>query len=71
MAIVSYRREPGKARLLQLHSAAARNNGFHQGECPLVFDISKAEKELAYHPKVSIEEAVQRTIEWYREQGYL
>jgi nucleoside-diphosphate-sugar epimerase len=36
-----------------------------------VFDISKAEKELAYHPQVSIEEAVQRTIEWYREQGYL
>ncbi|MGH7824563.1 MAG: NAD-dependent epimerase/dehydratase family protein [Candidatus Binatia bacterium] len=36
-----------------------------------VFDISKAGKELAYHPEVSVEEAVQRTIEWYREQGYL
>jgi nucleoside-diphosphate-sugar epimerase len=36
-----------------------------------VFDISKAEKELGYHPEVSVREAIRRTIEWYREQGYL
>ncbi len=36
-----------------------------------VFDISKAEKDLGYRPEVSIKEAVQRTIEWYREQGCL
>jgi nucleoside-diphosphate-sugar epimerase len=36
-----------------------------------VFNISKAEKELAYHPQISAEEAVQRTIQWYRQQGYL
>jgi nucleoside-diphosphate-sugar epimerase len=36
-----------------------------------VFNISKAEKELAYHPQISTEEAVQRTIQSYRQQGYL
>jgi nucleoside-diphosphate-sugar epimerase len=36
-----------------------------------VFDISKAERELGYHPEVSVREAIRRTIDWYREQGYL
>ena len=36
-----------------------------------IFDISKAEKELGYHPQVSAREAIQRTIEWHREHGHL
>ena len=36
-----------------------------------VFDISKAKRELAYDPQVSIEKAVQLTIAWYRQQGDL
>ncbi|MBU0560890.1 MAG: NAD(P)-dependent oxidoreductase [Bacteroidetes bacterium] len=34
-------------------------------------DISKAERELGFHPKVSIEEGIKRTIDWYTEQKWL
>jgi len=36
-----------------------------------IFDIAKARRELGYSPQVSIAEAVRRTVQWYREQGYL
>jgi len=35
------------------------------------FDISKAKKELGYRPRVSLEEGVRRTAEWYRKHGIL
>lgn len=33
------------------------------------FDISKAENELGYHPKVSFEEGIRDVISWYKEMG--
>jgi nucleoside-diphosphate-sugar epimerase len=36
-----------------------------------IFDISRAKKELGYSPAVSVKQAVQETVQWYREQGYL
>ncbi len=36
-----------------------------------IFDQSRAREELGYAPKVSLKEAIHRTAEWYREQGYL
>ena len=36
-----------------------------------IFDQSRARAELGYTPKVSTKEAIHRTAEWYREQGYL
>ncbi len=35
------------------------------------FDISKARDLLGYHPKISTEEGLKRTAEWYVQQGYL
>ena len=35
------------------------------------FDISKAKKELNYEPKISLEEGLRVTAEWYKENGYL
>lgn len=35
------------------------------------FDISKAMNELGYKPKVSIEEGIKRTVDWYIQEGYL
>lgn len=35
------------------------------------FDISKAKKELGYSPKVSLEEGLRRTAEWYKANGML
>ena len=35
------------------------------------FDISKARNELGYEPKVSIEEGIKRTAEWYKQEGHL
>jgi len=35
------------------------------------FDISKARKELGYEPKVSLEEGIKETAEWYKKEGYL
>ncbi|MAG08675.1 hypothetical protein CMO89_04325 [Candidatus Woesearchaeota archaeon] len=34
-------------------------------------DISKAEKELGYDPKVDLKEGMRRSIEWAEKQGYL
>jgi nucleoside-diphosphate-sugar epimerase len=35
------------------------------------FSIEKARKELGYNPKVSLEEGLRITGEWYKENGYL
>ena len=35
------------------------------------FDISKARVELGYDPQVDLPTGVERTAEWYKEQGYL
>jgi nucleoside-diphosphate-sugar epimerase len=35
------------------------------------FDIAKARKILGYVPKVSLEEGIRRTSEWYRNEGLL
>jgi dihydroflavonol-4-reductase len=35
------------------------------------FDITRARTELGYEPKVSLEEGIHRTAEWYREQKLL
>ncbi|MBN1963007.1 MAG: oxidoreductase, partial [Anaerolineae bacterium] len=35
------------------------------------FDISKARRELGYDAKVKLPEGLQRTAEWYRQNGYL
>lgn len=36
-----------------------------------VFNIAKAQKELAYAPKILVQEGIQQTVQWYREKGYL
>lgn len=35
------------------------------------FDISKAREQLGYNPRVSLDEGLQRTFEWYKAEGYL
>jgi nucleoside-diphosphate-sugar epimerase len=35
------------------------------------FDITKAMKELQYQPKIDLQSGLQKTANWYREQGYL
>jgi nucleoside-diphosphate-sugar epimerase len=35
------------------------------------FDISRARRDLGYAPRVGIAEGVGRTLEWYREQGWI
>jgi dihydroflavonol-4-reductase len=36
-----------------------------------ILDISRARQELGYHPSVGVVDAIHRTAEWYRMQGYL
>lgn len=36
-----------------------------------VFSISKAENQLGYHPKTSLEDGIRQTLSWYLEGGYL
>jgi nucleoside-diphosphate-sugar epimerase len=35
------------------------------------FSIAKAQRELGFQPKVDLKTALQRTAEWYKEQGLL
>jgi len=35
------------------------------------FDISRARHELGYAPQVGVREGIKRTLEWYREQGWI
>jgi len=35
------------------------------------FDISKAKRDLAYQPKVGLDDGLKKTAEWYQQEGYL
>lgn len=35
------------------------------------FDITRARQELGFDPKVGLREGIRRTVEWYREQGWI
>jgi nucleoside-diphosphate-sugar epimerase len=35
------------------------------------FDISRARRELGYAPRVGVREGIGRTLEWYREHGWI
>ena len=35
------------------------------------FDISRARRELGYEPRVSLRDGISRTLNWYREHGWL
>lgn len=35
------------------------------------FDISRARRELSFTPVVGLREGIRRTLEWYREQGWI
>jgi dihydroflavonol-4-reductase len=35
------------------------------------FDISRARAELGYEPQVSLREGIRRTLDWYRQNGWL
>lgn len=36
-----------------------------------ILDISKARRDLGFQPKVSFEESMRQTINWYREMGFI
>jgi nucleoside-diphosphate-sugar epimerase len=35
------------------------------------FDIRRAREELGFAPRVGVQEGIRRTLEWYREQGWI
>ena len=35
------------------------------------FDIGRARRELGFNPSVGLREGIRRTLEWYREQGWI
>jgi len=35
------------------------------------FSIDKAKRDLGYNPKVSLDEGLRRTAQWYKQEGYL
>jgi nucleoside-diphosphate-sugar epimerase len=35
------------------------------------FDITRARTELGYAPSVSVQEGIERTLEWYRREGWI
>lgn len=35
------------------------------------FSIKKAKEELEFHPKTDLEEGAEKTIEWYRQEGWI
>jgi nucleoside-diphosphate-sugar epimerase len=35
------------------------------------FDITRARREIGYDPKVDLRQGIERTLRWYREQGWL
>jgi nucleoside-diphosphate-sugar epimerase len=35
------------------------------------FDITKAKEELGYDPQIDLRTGIERTVDWYRENGYL
>jgi nucleoside-diphosphate-sugar epimerase len=35
------------------------------------FDIGRARRELGFNPSVGLRDGIRRTLEWYREQGWI
>ncbi len=35
------------------------------------FDISRARRELGYEPRVGLRQGIERTLNWYREHGWI
>ena len=35
------------------------------------FDITRARREIGYEPRVGLREGIRRTLEWYRQQGWI
>jgi len=35
------------------------------------FDISRARAELGYAPQINLRQGIQRTLVWYKQQGWL
>jgi nucleoside-diphosphate-sugar epimerase len=35
------------------------------------FDISRARSEIGYAPQVGLREGIRRTLQWYKERGWL
>jgi nucleoside-diphosphate-sugar epimerase len=35
------------------------------------FDITRARREIGYHPQVDLQQGIERTLRWYREQGWI
>jgi nucleoside-diphosphate-sugar epimerase len=35
------------------------------------FDIARARRELGYAPRVGLREGITRTLDWYRQRGWL
>jgi nucleoside-diphosphate-sugar epimerase len=35
------------------------------------FDITRARMELGYAPRVGLRDGIRRTLDWYREHGWL
>ncbi len=72
---------PGDARALPEEKASASIKELHKqglveylpqqlGDVPKTYaDISKARERIGYNPKTRIDEGIQRTVEWHREQA--
>jgi UDP-glucuronate 4-epimerase len=42
------------------------------GDVPITYaDISRAQRELGYQPKVDIEHGIQKFVEWFKEIHHL
>ena len=49
--------------------ADASNGPIEPGDMLTTYaDISKSQKELGYSPKVSLEDGIQKFVEWYRKE---
>ncbi len=35
------------------------------------FDISRARRELGYDPRVGLRQGIERTLNWYRDHGWI
>ncbi len=35
------------------------------------FDISRARRELGFEPRIGLDAGIRRTLEWYREHGWI
>jgi len=35
------------------------------------FDIARARREIGYAPRVTLADGIKRTLDWYREHGWI